>query len=189
MTQSRAEGAPRPMTKKKACNVRGQLPLFQVDRLFPGSGEGQAQGRKSYTPRVCPRIPLKADKTQNLWMVRATCWRPLGAVGGNFACPSWNYLRRRRCSETVLERLLGHCTRQALVATPALCVFEECHKLVRRSRHRTEPLSRVVGNEIQLTVSLLPLLVCGLVDAVVSHVVLQRQFAVQVQRSETENRA
>ena len=35
--------APHPMAKKKACNVRGQLPLFQVDRLFPGSGEGHAQ--------------------------------------------------------------------------------------------------------------------------------------------------
>lgn len=39
-----------------------------------------------------------------------------------------------------------------------LC-FDECHQLAHRSRHTTEFLSRVMRNEVQLAVSLLPLLV------------------------------
>ena len=166
MTQSRAEGLLTRWQKKRRATYVDNFLCFRLTGCSQEAVKATHRWEKELHSSGLPTHPVESGQDIEFVVLSLDGSRNVLASsrrsGWKNRLSFTELLRRRRCCGTVLECLLGHYTRQALVATPALCVFEECHKLVRRSRHRTEPLSRVVGNEIQLTVSLLPLLVCDL---------------------------
>ena len=110
-----------------ARNARGHL--FRVDQLL----------KKEVVTQMYKTILLTVGKTWSLrgyrWMALATCWHLLPAQGMKTSICCHGNTSKGRCSGTDLERFLEHYTWQALVARPALCVFDGGHKLVHRSRH------------------------------------------------------